>query len=158
MRSPIRLLPIALLLLLALPAHGAEPASRARLLAAADDAPAAVDSGLARESERFEQFAREQVTQMNANILGGKNSMQVQRDDFGLYLSSYKSIDLGSIVCQVRRADSDPRYFVGTVLYKEQIRECMAQDAESCRTGPFELLTEKAGRIIYSSKRGGGWN
>jgi len=155
MRCLSRLLPAALLLLLALPAQAAEPA--ARLLASADSTPF-TDSELAREHERFAQFAREQMARMNATILGGWNSMQVHKDGLGQYRASYKAIDVDSIVCQVRRADSDPRYFVGDVVYKERILENVAQSAEACRTGSFAPVAEKTSRIIYSSKRGGGWN
>ncbi len=121
-------------------------------------APMHQDQELAREHERFTQFALEQMQRMNANILGGRNSMQVQKAGHGLYRASFKAIDIGGMVCQVRRAESDPQYFVGTVLYKEQILESEAQTAEASRRGPFEPVSEKANRIIYSSKRGGGWN
>ncbi len=120
--------------------------------------PIHMDLALAREHERFTQFATEQMQRMNANIIGGKSSMQVQKDDFGLYRASYKAIAMDSLVCQVRRAESDPRYYVGTVLYKEHLLESVAQSAEACRKGTFEPVSEKASRIIYSSKRGGGWN
>ncbi|PKN08480.1 MAG: hypothetical protein CVU73_08555 [Deltaproteobacteria bacterium HGW-Deltaproteobacteria-8] len=120
-------------------------------------APVYMDQALAREHERFTQFAIEQMHRMNANIIGGKNSMQVQKHGNGLYRASYKAIDVEGIVCQVRRSQSNPNYFVGSVLYKEHILESVAQAPEACRRGNFQPVSEKANRIIYSSKHGGGW-
>lgn len=121
------------------------------------NAPVYMDQALAREHERFTQFAIEQMHRMNANIIGGKNSMQVQKHGNGLYRASYKAIDVEGIVCQVRRSQSNPNYFVGSVLYKEHILESVAQAPEACRKGNFQPVSEKANRIIYSSKHGGGW-
>jgi len=118
--------------------------------------PVYMDQELAREHERFSQFAREQMRRMNATMLGGKNSMQVYKDGRG-YRASYKAIDVDGIVCQVRRAESNPNYFVGVVIYKERIMENAAPTAEACRRGEFEPVSEKSSRIIYSSKLGGGW-
>ncbi|MBA4357209.1 MAG: hypothetical protein Q7U56_03275 [Humidesulfovibrio sp.] len=167
---PVAVLFLALAVFPAAAAQAAEPfltlldAAPAPALAPQSDwspqaaVPIHMDLALAREHERFTQFATEQIQRMNANIIGGKNSMQVQKDDFGLYRASYKAIAMDSLVCQVRRAESDPRYYVGTVLYKEHLLENVAQSAEACRKGTFEPVSEKASRIIYSSKRGGGWN
>jgi len=162
MRQAVFLPAAALLLALAVPAPAAEP-----LLSLADEPPALaqpqaatpihMDLDLAREHERFTQFAIEQVQRMNATILGGRNSMHVQKDRHGLYRASYKAIDTEGIVCQVRRAEADPNYFVGTVLYKELVLESTGRTAEACRRGSFEPVSEKASRIIYSSRPGGGW-
>jgi hypothetical protein len=121
------------------------------------NAPLYMDQELAREHQRFTQFAIEQMRRMNANLIGGKHSMQVQKDGNGLYRASYKAIDVEGIVCQVRRSESNPNYFVGSVIYKEQILESVAQAPEACRKGEFQRVSEKQNRIIYSSKHGGGW-
>ena len=115
-----------------------------------------MDQELAREHERFTQFAQEQMRRMNATMLGGKNSMQVYKNGRG-YQASYKAIDVDGMVCQVRRSESNPNYFVGVVLYKELVMESAAPTAEACRRGEFAPVSEKASRIIYSSKLGGGW-
>ncbi|MBU1228715.1 MAG: hypothetical protein KKA55_11955 [Proteobacteria bacterium] len=120
-------------------------------------APMHMDSVLAREHERFAQFATAQVQRMNATMLGGRNSMQVHKVG-RLYRATYKAIDEDTLVCQVRRSDSNPNYFVGSVLYKEFVLESVGQTAEACRRGTFEPVSEKSSRIIYSSKHGGGWN
>jgi hypothetical protein len=159
MRTFASLLLVSLLLLLAPPAQAAESApGSTQLQAAADDAPDAMDSELTREHQRFSQFARQQVERMNANILGGKNSMRVHKGSDGLYHASYKAIDLGEVVFRVRRAQHDPLYFVGDMVYTELILESVGQTAEACRKGSFEAVAQKANRIIYSSRRGGGWN
>lgn len=123
--------------------------------APAEAAP--VDRELAREHERFSQFAREQVERMNATILGGRNSMRVVKGPDGLYRASYKAIDLGEVVCRVRRAQHDPHYFVGDIVYKELVLESTGQTADACRKGSFEPISAKSNRVIYSSQRGGGW-
>lgn len=158
MRTPATLLIVSLLLLLAPPAQAAETPSApgAQVQGLADTAP--VDSELAREHQRFSQFARQQVERMNENILGGRHSMRVRKGSDGLYHASYKAIDLGEVVFHVRRAQHDPRYFVGDIVYKELILESVGQTAEACRKGSFAPVSEKANRIIYSSKRGGGWH
>lgn len=158
MRTPASLLIVPLLLLLALPAQAAESAPSTQLQASTDAAPMPMDSELAREHQRFSQFARQQVERMNANILGGRNSMRVHKGSDGLYRASYKAIDLGEAVFRVRRAEHDPRYFVGDMVYKELVLESVGQTAEACRQGSFEPVAATANRIIYSSKRGGGWN
>lgn len=158
MRTPACLLSVSLLLLLALPAHAAESAPESLLQAPVEAAPLATDSELAREQQRFMQFAREQAERMNATILGGRNSMRVHKGPDGLYRASYRAIDLGEVVFRVRRAEHDPRYFVGDMVYKEIILESVGQSAEACRRGSFETVAQKSNRIIYSSKRGGGWN
>lgn len=122
------------------------------------NAPIHMDQALAREHQRFTQFAHEQMRQMNANIIGGKHSMQVHKHGQGQYRASYKAIDVETIVCQVRRSESNPNYYVGSVLYKEQILERIAPTAEACRKGDFTRVSEKPSRIIYSSKHGGGWH
>lgn len=121
------------------------------------NAPIHMDQALAREHERFSQFAIEQMHKMNANIIGGKHSMQVQKHGPKAYRASYKAIDVEGIVCQVRRSSSNPNYYVGSVLYKEHIMESVAEAPEACRKGEFVRVSEKANRIIYSSKHGGGW-
>ena len=121
------------------------------------NAPIHMDQALAREHERFTQFAIDQMHKMNANIIGGKHSMQVQKHPGGLYRASYKAIDVEGIVCQVRRSSSNPNYYVGSVLYKEHILESVAKAPEACRRGDFVRVSEKSNRIIYSSKHGGGW-
>jgi hypothetical protein len=121
------------------------------------NAPIHMDQALAREHERFSQFAIEQMHKMNANIIGGKHSMQVHKHGPKSYRASYKAIDVAGIVCQVRRSSSNPNYYVGSVLYKEHILESVAEAPESCRKGEFVRVSEKANRIIYSSKHGGGW-
>jgi hypothetical protein len=158
MRTPACLLLAALLLLPALPALADESASGPQLTAATDAAPEPMDSELAREHQRFTQFARQQVERMNANIIGGRHSMQVHKGSDGLYRASYKAIDLGEVVFRVHRAKHDPHYFVGDIVYKELILESVGQTSEACRHGSFEPVSAKANRIIYSSKRGGGWN
>jgi len=158
MRTKASLFALSLLLLLALPAQAAESASAPQLQAPTDEAAAPMDSELAREHQRFSQFARQQVERMNANILGGRNSMQVRKGSDGLYHASYKAIDLGAAVFRVHRAQHDPRYFVGDMVYKELVLESVGQTAEACRRGSFATVAEKPNRIIYSSKRGGGWD
>ncbi|MDQ7835197.1 MAG: hypothetical protein RDU24_07420 [Humidesulfovibrio sp.] len=120
-------------------------------------APVYMDQLLAREHERFTQFATEQMHRMNANIIGGRHSMQVQKHGKNQYRASYKAIDVEGIVCQVRRSESNPNYYVGSVIYKEHILESIAQAPEACRKGQFVRVSEKSNRIIYSSKHGGGW-
>jgi hypothetical protein len=121
------------------------------------EVPLYQDQALAREHQRFTQFAIDQMHKMNANILGGKHSMQVQKHGHGLYRASYKAIDVEGIVCQVRRSPGNPNYFVGSVLYKEHILESVAQAPEASLNGQFLRVSEKQSRIIYSSKPGGGW-
>ncbi len=122
-----------------------------------DNTPMTQDSELIREHERFASFAQAQVQRMNANIIGGKQSMHVYRGSDGLFRASYKAIDGGELVCHVSRAQHDPRYFVGVMIYKELILESKANTAEACRRGTFEAVAQKPQRVIYSSKRGGGW-
>ena len=119
--------------------------------------PVQRDLDLTREYERFSQFAREQVERMNATILGGRSSMQVHRGADGMFHASYKAIDAAGVICQVSRANSDPHYYVGNLIYKEQVLVSAAPSAEACRKGPFEAVSEKPNRVIYTSKRGGGW-
>ncbi|MDP3426724.1 MAG: hypothetical protein Q8S17_05040 [Humidesulfovibrio sp.] len=121
------------------------------------NAPIHMDQALAREHERFSQFAIGQMHKMNANIIGGKHSMQVHKHGPKKYRASYKAIDVEGIVCQVRRSSSNPNYYVGSVLYKEHILESVAEAPESCRKGTFVRVSETPNRIIYSSKHGGGW-
>ncbi|MDO9630547.1 MAG: hypothetical protein Q7I92_01430 [Humidesulfovibrio sp.] len=158
MRIPASLLAVPILLLFALPALAAESAPGTQLQAPTEEAAKPMDSELAREHQRFSQFARQQVERMNANILGGKNSMHVRKGSDGMYRASYKAIDLGEVVFRVHRAQHDPRYFVGDMVYKELVLESVGQTAEACRRGSFATVAEKPNRIIYSSKRGGGWD
>jgi hypothetical protein len=95
---------------------------------------------------------------MNASIIGGKQSMRVYKGSDGLYHASYKAIDHEQVICQVSRAQHDPRYFVGVMVYKELILESVGHTAEACRKGSFEAVTKTQQKVIYSSKRGGGWN
>ena len=118
---------------------------------------APVDTELEREHQRFSQFAQQQVERMNATILGGRNSMHVFKGPDGLYHASYKAIDQGEVICRVRRAQHDPQYFVGDIVYKEIVLESTGQTADACRKGSFETVSAKSNRIIYSSQRGGGW-
>lgn len=158
MRTPACLLMVSLLLLSALPVQAADFAPEGQLQASVDPAPLTLDNDLAREHQRFTQFARQQVERMNANIIGGRNSMRVSKGSDGLYRASYKTIDLGEVIFRVHRAQHDPRYFVGDMQYKELILESVGQTAEACRRGSFETVGQKSSRIIYSSKRGGGWD
>ena len=121
------------------------------------DLPLHMDQDLAREHQRFTQFASEQMRRMNETMLGGINSMQVEKLGRGLYRASYKAIDVDGIICQVRRAESDPDYFVGSVLYTEQVLESLGNTPAACRKGEFTRVSVKQSRIIYSSQRGGGW-
>lgn len=140
----------------AIPQPGQQPQATPSTLPLLANAPIHVDQALAREHQRFTQFAIEQMHKMNANILGGKHSMQVQK--YGnAFRASYKAIDVEGIVCLVRRSESNPNYFVGSVLYKEHILESVAQAPEACRKGEFLRVSEQQNRIIYSSKHGGGW-
>ncbi|MBU1042731.1 MAG: hypothetical protein KKF77_16705 [Proteobacteria bacterium] len=160
MRSKTALLLATLILLPALPVLAAESAFAPgpQLQSNTEAAPESMDSELVREEQRFSQFARQQVERMNETILGGRHSMRVKKCADGLYRASYKAIDLGEVVFHVRRAKHDPRYFVGDMVYKELILESVGQTAEACRKGSFAPVSTKANRIIYSSKRGGGWN
>lgn len=140
-------------------AHAAAPATEQKLLASAEHStPLYQDLELAREHEIFTSFARQQVERMNANIIGGKHQMRVAKGHDGQYHASYKAIDLADVVCQVRRAEHDPRYYVGVIIYKEQVLESRGQTAEACKNGRFQAVGHTAHRLIYSSKRGGGWN
>lgn len=153
-------LAVALLLCLCAPSlHAAEPVANTPLMASTDEAtPLYMDKDLAREHERFSNFATQQVHRMNATIIGGRNSMHVRRGSDGKYHASYRAIDPNAVICQVRRADHDPSYFVGVLIYKERILESVAKTAEACRQGTFEAVAETPHQVIYSSKRGGGWN
>jgi hypothetical protein len=172
MTCKTRLSALALLACLALPL-AAQAGAQAPLLASlgeqetADDAqtqapaqnlPVHMDRELAREHELFSNFARAQVERMNATIIGGRQQMQVHKGSDGLYHASYRAIDLPGVVCQVRRSESNPSFYVGNLLYKEQVLESVGKSADACRRGPFEPVSEKANRLIYTSKRGGGWN
>lgn len=158
MRLPARLLIAAMLLCLALPAHAADQAVKGQLLASADSTPMTLDNELIIEHERFASFAQEQVQRMNATIIGGRQSMHIFKGHDGLYRASYKAIDSSEVVCHVSRAKHDPRYFVGVMIYKELVMESVARTAEACRRGSFEPVAQTPQRVIYSSKRGGGWN
>lgn len=147
---------------LALPANGnaAEPASMPQpTLATApeQEVPAYMDPDLIREHEGFSSFARTQVERMNANIIGGRHHMQVHKGADGLYRASFRAIDLQAVVCQVRRSESNPRFYVGNLIYKEQVLQSVGKTADACRQGPFEPVSEKTNRLIYTSKHGGGW-
>lgn len=140
------------------PAATTTPAQEKTEPAPAEAKPLHMDLELAREHERFTAFAHQQVARMNANIIGGKNSMHVAKSHDGTYRASYKAIDMNDVVCQVRRAEHDPHYFVGVIIYKEQVLESHGKTAEACRNGRFEPVGHTAHRLIYSSKRGGGWH
>jgi len=124
----------------------------------AENMPLYKDTELAREHELFSNFARSQVERMNATILGGRHSMQVHKGSDGLYHASYRAIDLPGVVCQVRRSPSNPHFYVGNLIYKEQVLESKGHSPDACRKGPFEPVSEKANRLIYTSKRDGGWH
>lgn len=134
------------------------PAPEHTLLASTQSTPLHMDLELAREHELFTAFARHQVERMNANIIGGRHQMRVAKGHDGKYHASYKAIDMADVVCQVRRAEHDPRYYVGVIIYKELVLESRGQTAEACRNGNFEPVANTAHRVIYSSKRGGGWH
>ena len=174
MRPKLRLLTLVLVLALSLPvpaqagsgstASDDSAGGPERVMAPESSEPAAQiallsnqDRDLAREHQRFAQFAREQVEHMNANIIGGRSSVQVRRDPDGLYRASYRAINLQGIVCEVRRAESDPQFFVGNLIYREQVLESVGSSDEACRQGPYVPVGEKANRLIYTSNRGGGW-
>jgi len=156
-----RKLAFAALLLAALPAQAAQTtplaAPAGQLIASTDTVPLANDSELALEHERFSNFAREHVQRMNANIIGGKHSMAVRKGHDGLYHASYKAIDVSDVVCQVRRAEHDPNYYVGVIIYKEVVLASVAKTAEACRKAEFAPVGHSPQRLIFSSKRGGGW-
>lgn len=157
-----------LTLLLALPlatAQAEHPAGAAPVVPqptlavapAQENLPGYMDPELVREHENFALFARTQVERMNATIIGGRHHMQVHKGADGLYRASFRAIDLPGVVCQVRRSESNPQFYVGNLIYKEQVLESVAKSAEACRQGPFEPVSEKANRLIYTSKHGGGW-
>jgi len=165
-----RLSTLTLLCLLALPlaarAEGANasqahaPAVPQPTLAVApaqETLPAYMDPDLIREHENFLSFAHRQVERMNATIIGGRQSMQVHKGADGLYRASFRAINLPGVVCQVRRSESNPHFYVGNLIYKEQVLQSVGKTAEACRQGPFEPVSEKANRLIYTSGRGGGW-
>lgn len=120
--------------------------------------PIHMDKELAREHESFSHFARTQVERMNANIIGGRHQMQVHKGSDGLFHASYRAIDLDGVVCQVRRSENNPHFYVGNLIYTEQVLVSVGRTAEACRRGPFEPVSAKSNRLIYTSKRGGGWN
>ncbi len=161
-----RLASLVLLSLLALPLgasaeHGAAaPAAPQPTLAVApaqEPLPAYMDPDLIREHESFMHFAHRQVERMNATIIGGRGNMRVHKGADGLYRASFRAINLPGVVCQVRRSESNPHFYVGNLIYKEQVLESVGKTAEACRKGPFEPVSEKANRLIYTSGRGGGW-
>lgn len=119
--------------------------------------PVYLDPEVIREHESFSHFAQRRVRSMNATILGGRHSMQVHKGADGLYRASFRAIDLEGVVCQVRRSESNPHFFVGSLIYKEQVLQSVGKTAEACRMGPFEPVSEKANRLIFTSGRGGGW-
>jgi len=165
MRSPLSLIALAALLVLALPLAGSAgqqsgemPQPTLASVSLPEDAPApSIDPVLVREHESFSSFARAQVERMNATILGGRHSMRVRKGSDGLYHASFRAINLPGVVCQVRRSESNPHFYVGNLIYKEQVLESVGKTAEACRKGPFEPVSEKANRLIYTSGRGGGW-
>jgi len=163
-----RISALALLCLLALPLAAqaedanaplgnAVPQPTLAVAPAQEPLPAYMDPDLIREHESFSSFAHRQVERMNATILGGRQSMQVHKGADGLYRASFRAINLPGMVCQVRRSESNPHYYVGNLIYKEQILQSTGKTAEACRQGPFEPVSEKANRLIYTSGRGGGW-
>lgn len=164
-----RLCTFAFLCLLALPlaaqaespssAPGAQGIPQPTLAAAPvqENLPTHMDPDLIREHEYFSNFARNQVERMNANIIGGRHHMQVHKGSDGLYRATFRAIHLPGVVCQVRRSESNPNFYVGNLIYKEQVLESVGKTAEACRLGPFEPVSEKANRLIYTSKHGGGW-
>lgn len=163
-----RISALALLCLLALPLAAqaedvnaplgnAVPQPTLAVAPAQEPLPAYMDPDLIREHESFSSFAHRQVERMNATILGGRQSMQVHKGADGLYRASFRAINLPGMVCQVRRSESNPHYYVGNLIYKEQVLQSTAKTAEACRQGPFEPVSEKANRLIYTSGRGGGW-
>jgi hypothetical protein len=142
------------------PAAAAEPVPEAPAAVTSEAEPDPMlhmDKDLAREHERFSRYAQEQVVRMNANILGGRHQMHVNRGFDGLYHASYKAIDVPGIVCQVRRSESNPQYYVGNLIYTELVLESVGKNPDVCRQGPFEPVSKKSNRIIYTSKKGGGW-
>ncbi len=123
----------------------------------APDSPAPADKDLVREHEQFSAFARMQVERMNATIIGGRRQMHVYHGSDGLYHASYRAIDLPGVVCLVRRSEASPGFYVGNLIYKEQVLESKGKSATACKRGPFEPVSEKSNRLIYTSRRGGGW-
>jgi hypothetical protein len=57
----------------------------------------------------------------------------------------------------VRRAEHDPNYYVGVIIYKEVVLASVAKTAEACRKAEFAPVGQSPQRLIFSSKRGGGW-
>jgi hypothetical protein len=126
--------------------------------AAAITLPIQMDKDLVREHESFSRFAQEQVARMNDNIIGGRRQMHVSRGHDGLYHASYKAIDAPGVVCQVRRSEANPQYYVGNLIYTEQLLESTGKTAESCRNGQFNPVSATSHRVIYTSRKGGGWH
>jgi hypothetical protein len=139
------------------PAAPAVPQPTLAVAPAQEPLPAYMDPDLIREHEHFSNFAHRQVERMNATIIGGRSSMQVHKGADGLYRASFRAIDLPGVICQVRRSESNPHFYVGNLIYKEQVLQSVGKTAEACRQGPFEPVSEKANRLIYTSGRGGGW-
>ena len=54
-------------------------------------------------------------------------------------------------------AEASPGFYVGNLIYKEQVLESKGKSAAACKRGPFEPVSEKSNRLIYTSRRGGGW-
>ena len=99
----------------------------------------------------------------NRLVAGLTLARQVQRhrallDSLPLVDSLHRAIDLPGMVCLVRRSESNPAFYVGNLIYKEQVLESVGRSAEACRKGPFEPVSEKTNRLIYTSRHGGGWN
>ncbi|SNS00667.1 hypothetical protein SAMN04488503_2308 [Humidesulfovibrio mexicanus] len=124
---------------------------------AQEPTPVYLDPEVIREHESFSHFAHRRVRSMNEVMIGGRHSMQVHKGADGLYRASFRAIDLDGVVCQVRRSESNPHFFVGNLIYKEQVLQSVAKSAEACRQGPFEPVSEKPNRLIFTSGRGGGW-
>lgn len=157
---------IALVCLLTLPQAGhsaqteadaAMPQPTLAVAPAQETPPTHMDPDLIREHENFSLFARHHVARMNATIIGGKSHMRVLKGADGLYRASFRAIDMNGVVCQVRRSESNPHFFVGNLIYKEQVLQSVGKSADSCRQGPFEPVSEKPNRLIFTSSRGGGW-
>lgn len=139
--------------------HAAPEVPQASLAVAPAQEPTPVylDPEVIREHESFSHFAHRRVRSMNETIIGGRHNMQVHKGADGLYRASFRAIDLDGVVCQVRRSESNPHFFVGSLIYKEQVLQSVGKTAEACRKGPFEPVSEKPNRIIFTSGRGGGW-
>ncbi len=101
--------------------------------------------------QRLSSFAHDWLSRLRRNQLAGPSTAEVMSAPDGTYVARYFQVtEDADPVCLVRESTMKPGAYIGSIVYKVAVYECIGSSASEAKRGPYQHTSFTTLNEIFS--------